>query len=258
MSILEFSFSNAITAGWSKTKQHFWLFVKVLVIAFILYVGSQYWKETLTIAPSWFSTLIGVLIWLIANAVSMGFNRLSLLVFDNQPVSIKNWLTVDLKCYFNYLLAAVIVAVLPIMLGLIFSLLMVPIIWPLVIAGLQPSITSIIIGGLGMILLVWLGIWYYLSFQFATLAVLDQGISAWAGLSYSWQTTKGHKGQLFLLMISLGFINLFGLICLFVGLLMTLPTTWIAKVYAYRFLGKKIVGDIENNSAQLPIKEGVA
>lgn len=260
MTTAEFSFSNAISVGWSKTKQNFWLFVKVLIIAGVLYILSQYWKQAIAEAWSWFDSLISIVIWLIASAISMGFAHLALLVFDNKPATVKNWLVVEFKQYLNYLLASILVGLLPIILGLLVSLIVVPLVWPLVMAGLQPSTTVITIGLICLILLAWLATWYYLSFQFATLAVLDKKVSAWTGLKYSWQITKNHKGQLFLLTIFLGLINLLGLICLLVGLLMTLPTTWIAKVYAYRFLSGEVAVDVAgvDSIIEPPLAEATA
>lgn len=259
MMTAEFSFSNAISVGWNKAKQNFWLFVKVLLIALILYALSQYWRQITAEVSAGFDSLIGLVIWLLASAISMGFAHLALLVFDNQPATVKNWLAVDFKRYVNYLLASIVVGILPIILGLLFSLIVVPIVWPLVMTGLRPSATFITISIICLILLAWLAIWYYLSFQFAALTVLDKKVSALSALKYSWKITKGHKWQLFLLMVFLGLINLLGLICLLVGLLMTLPTTWLAQVYAYRFLGGEVVVDAAgvNSMVELPLTEPV-
>ena len=51
--------------------------------------------------------------------------------------------------------------------------------------------------------------------------------------------TKGSLFQLFGFMVVLGLLNLLGLICLVVGLLVTIPTGEIAKAKTYEFLKEK-------------------
>ena len=88
----------------------------------------------------------------------------------------------------------------------------------------------------GFILLVIPGIIASLGLSFATYLVIDRGMQPVASIKESWRITKGHKWQLFLLLVSLMLLNILGLIALFVGILVTIPITWLAVTHAYRTL----------------------
>jgi uncharacterized membrane protein len=88
----------------------------------------------------------------------------------------------------------------------------------------------------GFILLVIPGIIASLGLSFVTFLVVDRAARPIEAIKESWRITKGHKWQLFLLIVSLLLLNVLGLIALFVGLLVTVPITWLAVTHAYRTL----------------------
>ncbi len=89
---------------------------------------------------------------------------------------------------------------------------------------------------IGMLLLVVPGIIAGVGLGFAPYLVIDRGKGPVAALKESWRITKGHKWQLFLLVLALIGINLLGLLALFVGVLVSAPVTWLAVAHAYRTL----------------------
>lgn len=89
---------------------------------------------------------------------------------------------------------------------------------------------------IGFLLLVVPGIIAAIGLGFAPYSVIDRGKGPVEALKDSWNITKGHKGQLFLFGLALLGLNLLGVIALVVGVLVTIPMTWLAVTHAYRAL----------------------
>jgi uncharacterized membrane protein len=89
---------------------------------------------------------------------------------------------------------------------------------------------------IGFLLLVVPGIIAAIGLGFAPYSVIDRGKGPVEALKDSWHITKGHKGQLLLFGVTLLGLNLLGVIALVVGLLVTIPMTWLAVTHAYRAL----------------------
>lgn len=75
-----------------------------------------------------------------------------------------------------------------------------------------------------------------LVFGFAFYLVVDKELSALAALKESARITRGHRMQIFLLLLAMIGINIVGLVALFIGLFVTIPVTVLAMVHAYRTL----------------------
>jgi uncharacterized membrane protein len=88
----------------------------------------------------------------------------------------------------------------------------------------------------GILLLVVPGVIAALGLMFVPFTVIDRGAGPVDALKESWATTKGNKGGLFLLALALLGLNLLGILALVVGLLVTVPVTWLAVTHAYRTL----------------------
>lgn len=92
---------------------------------------------------------------------------------------------------------------------------------------------------LGTLLLIVPGVILSLMFFAALYLVMDRGLGPIAAMKESARITKGHKWQLFLLMLASAGIALLGVLALFVGLLVAVPVTYLAAVHAYRQLEHK-------------------
>lgn len=88
----------------------------------------------------------------------------------------------------------------------------------------------------GLMLLVVPGIILALGLLFVPYLVVDRAAGVTEALKESWRITKGHKWQLFLFGLTLLGLNLLGAIALIIGLLVTVPISWLAVVHAYRTL----------------------
>ncbi len=91
---------------------------------------------------------------------------------------------------------------------------------------------------LGCIMLIIPGIIAALMFFFSQYIVIDKELAPIAALKESYRITHGHLWQMLGLLFILTLINIVGAICLFVGLLVSIPVTSLAIVHAYRTLSR--------------------
>jgi len=104
---------------------------------------------------------------------------------------------------------------------------------------LGAEILAVIIIFVGFLLLVVPGIIASLGLFFVLFVVIDRGAGPINALKESWRITKGNKWRLFLFALALIGLNLLGLLLLLVGILFTVPVTWLAVTHAYRTLASQ-------------------
>ncbi|OQA92062.1 MAG: hypothetical protein BWY26_00527 [Elusimicrobia bacterium ADurb.Bin231] len=91
---------------------------------------------------------------------------------------------------------------------------------------------------LGLVLFIVPGIILYLKFQFYNYLIIDKKMSLVQSFKESAKITSGAKWDLLLFALSAFVVNMLGMACFFVGLLVTIPATTIAGVYIYKTLLK--------------------
>jgi uncharacterized membrane protein len=101
---------------------------------------------------------------------------------------------------------------------------------------LGAELLGMIIVFVGFLLLIVPGVIAAIGLCFVAYLVVDRGAGPIEALKESWRVTKGHKWQLFLLGLALIGLNLLGLLALVVGVLVTIPISWLALTHAYRTL----------------------
>jgi len=79
--------------------------------------------------------------------------------------------------------------------------------------------------------ILWTIIWFRLFFSFISL--VDQDLSPRNAIKRSWNITKGHYWNFLWFNIYFGFFNIIGCLCLFIGIIRTIPMQQIALVYYY-------------------------
>lgn len=89
---------------------------------------------------------------------------------------------------------------------------------------------------IGLFLFVVPGVILGLGLGFAPYLVIDRAKGVIESLKESWHLTYGHKWQLFLLALAILGINILGALALLVGLLVSVPVSWLAFTHAYRKL----------------------
>ncbi len=108
--------------------------------------------------------------------------------------------------------------------------------YPLFFKYLVGSILYGLIVVVELILLIIPGIIWAIKFQFFDYLIVDKGLGPIDALEKSSEITRGVKWDLFIFAILLGIINLLGLLCLLVGLFVTIPVTMVAIAFVYRKL----------------------
>jgi uncharacterized membrane protein len=90
--------------------------------------------------------------------------------------------------------------------------------------------------GMGLILFVVPGIIFLIRLWFVGFVVVDERVGPLEAIQRSWDITRGHTLDLFLLFLLLVGLNLLGLVILGVGLLVTVPMSGLSLAFLYRHL----------------------
>lgn len=108
-------------------------------------------------------------------------------------------------------------------------------IWPYVLVSLLYSLVVIF----GTILLIVPGVIFGLMYFLSTYLVVDQGLGVIESMKESKRLTGGKRGKLFLIgLTSLG-INILGMLCLGVGVIVTAPLTVVMGGLVYQRLAEQ-------------------
>jgi uncharacterized membrane protein len=100
------------------------------------------------------------------------------------------------------------------------------------VASLIQGLISLV----GFILLIIPGIIFSTRLQYVSYLIVDKKLKPVDAVKKSWSITHGNTWNLFFFGILLGLINLLGLICLVVGLFVTVPLSMLAVAFVYRKL----------------------
>ena len=101
---------------------------------------------------------------------------------------------------------------------------------------LAANIISCVAIMMGLLLLVVPGIIFLIRLWFLGFVVVDGRHGPLDAIQQSWDISRGHTFDLFLLFLLLCGLNLLGLICLGVGLFVTVPISGLALAHTYRTL----------------------
>ncbi len=88
----------------------------------------------------------------------------------------------------------------------------------------------------GFVLLIIPGLIMFFGFSMGIFLMLEKKTSIIDSFKTSWAMTKGYKWKLFFIVLGLLGINLLGLLCLVLGLLVTVPLTMLVQAEVYRRL----------------------
>lgn len=219
-----FSVSTALRFGWETFKKRPWFLVGATLLVFILsWIISAIQNMENSVV------VLGFFIFLAALGAStlldMGFTALYLRAHDNVSKASLDDLWHP-KPFWQYLVATVIISF-------------------LVLAGL--------------ILLIVPGLILMTLFAFTKFLVIDRNLGPIEAMKESVRISRGHRLDLFLLLLVLIIINILGVIALLVGLLVTVPVSVLTLAHAYRTLSSTSLGTSAHqtsgahpNTTQLP------
>jgi uncharacterized membrane protein len=95
---------------------------------------------------------------------------------------------------------------------------------------------------LGLVLLVVPGLIMLIRLMFVGFVIVDERVGPIEAIQRSWDATRGYTLDLFLLFILLCGLNFLGLLCLGIGLIVTIPMSGLAMAFIYRILRPRAAG----------------
>jgi len=102
---------------------------------------------------------------------------------------------------------------------------------------------AVLAPGLGLILLgAPVTIFLTVNWMFSLPMILDQRVDFWTAMKRSWRQVSRHWWSCLALSVVIGILNFFGMLCCLVGLLVTVPISILATMYAYETVihGRKV------------------
>ncbi len=200
-----FSKGEAIRFGWEVTKRHFWFFfVTLLILGAVSVVGNIFeWIEPDNLAQAGLAIGIHFIQAILGLFLTLGVIRICLRFTANEEATLADLFGATLRQVGSYFLATIL--------------------------------ASIVIT-IGFILLVIPGIILSIRLSMAPFLIVDQNLGPIAALSRSWALTEGSGWNLFLFGILLVLLNILGVVAVFVGLFLSIPTSYVAFTFVYRKL----------------------
>jgi uncharacterized membrane protein len=198
-----FSKSEAVLFGWNALKKNARFFlglIAIVVASNILFsmVMSSFSEE----APQVLVIAFGIMIGIIETLIGIGILKIALKFCDQEPASYRD-LVSAYPLLFNYIAGSIIYGI-------------------MVAAGL--------------IFLIVPGIYLAVKYQFYDYLIIDQGKGPVEAIKMSGVLSQGVKWNLVLFYLMLAGINILGMLALGVGLIITIPLSWLAIAYVYRRL----------------------
>jgi uncharacterized membrane protein len=206
---MQFSSGSALRFGWETFKRRPWLFIGatfvILLVSGMINGVTMGIDAAITGSPDQPSILGSAINLALGTLVSMGATAFFLAAHDSAETADLSMLWHP-RPFWKYLGTSLLLA--------------------LAIA-------------VGFVLLIVPGIIFGLMFMFATFVVIERELGPIDALTESHRMTRGHKWPLLGFMLLLLLVNLLGLLALVVGVLVSIPVSTLAFVYAYRALGGK-------------------
>ena len=207
-----FSKSEAILFGWNTLKKNFRFFLGMLAIVVVVnvlvgLVISSFSEE----APKVLVMVVSVISWVLDLLISIGVIKITLKFCDQEPATYRDLFSAY-RLLLNYLVGSIVYG---------------------------------IIVAIGFVFLIIPGIYLAVKYQFYDYLIVDKGIGPIEAIKRSGVLTEGVKRNLVLFWLALVGINILGMIALGVGLIATVPVSWLANAYVYRRLQLQA----ENNQA---------
>ena len=204
-------FKEALDFGWKSFKENIGLVVQIALLGIVYLVFEGYLDETLgqkkgQIEIVTFYLFLRIALFVFNQGISAGFLMLGLKLFKKEPVRLIEILQ-GFRIVWNYI-------------------------------GLMILMSLAVLGGL--ILFIVPGIIIGIRIQFAPLLMVDKGFGPVEAIRESWSMTNGIGWKLFCFGFLSGLLNILGLFCLIIGVVITFFVTWMAYFYLYRNLADQI------------------
>ncbi len=193
---------ESLRFGWNTMKADIGFFIVLLLVTWLIAGGTQgvaaYLKERI----HFLSVIVFIIAIILEMGITLGLMKIAIMFADSEKGQIG-----DLFSCFRLLLRYIAATV------------------------IYCAIVMV-----GLLLLVLPGVIWGIKFFYYPYLIVDKDEGIIGSLRASSQITMGAKWDLLGLFLVLALINILGVVCLFVGLLVTVPITMVATAVAYRSL----------------------
>jgi len=193
---------ESVRLGWNTMKANIGFFIILLLIAWLIAGGTQgvaaYLKERI----NFLSVIVFIIAIILEMGITLGLMKIAIMFADSEKGQIG-----DLFSCFRLLLRYIAATI------------------------IYGAIVMV-----GLLLLVFPGVIWGIKFFYYPYLIVDKDEGIIGSLRASSQITMGAKWDLLGLLLVLALINILGVVCLFVGLFVTVPITMVATAVAYRSL----------------------
>jgi uncharacterized membrane protein len=205
-----FSIKQVISESWSIFSKNYGKFYKFAIVTWLLMILVQIATSLLTLTDFFLLTMVSSLTIFVFNAfITIGFTQAVIKIVRGEPV--------ELKILFSG--------------------------QNLIIKYLLSTLAMGLIVFLGFLLLLIPGIYLAFKYMFLPLVVVDKKELSFSEIfKTSSELTKGIKMKLFAYIIAIQLVNLIGLIPLGLGLLITIPMSYISFILVY----ERLIGNSSN------------
>jgi uncharacterized membrane protein len=199
---------ESVRFGWNTMKANIGFFIALLLIAWVITGGTQLMGAYLKEKIPFLSVILFIIAIILGMGITLGLTKIAIMFADSEKGEIG-----DLFSCFRLLLRYIVATI------------------------IYCAIVMV-----GLLLLVFPGIIWGIKFFYYPYLIVDKDEGIIGSLRASSQITMGAKWDLLVLFILLALINILGVVCLFVGLFVTVPITMVATAVAYRSLESQETG----------------
>ncbi len=203
--MLKINTSEVLKASWTKVKSNFWVITNaILLVALVFFATNLFSNYAETRGP--IINFVSSAVTMIAESYMMfALMKFFLNIYNHKEVTVLEMFQNNKNFYkFFILYTAINLATLA-----------------------------------GVVLLFIPAIYIILTYSFATYIFLDQNLDINASIIESALISKGNKMELFKFWFWILLLNIFGVALFIVGLVITLPITFIAIIEVYKILSIK-------------------
>lgn len=191
-----FSIREIIKTAWQHFKKHAWMLIGLTVIIFGVSWLFDQFQE--------FSFIIQLIATVVQLFIGFAFLRLVLRLVRGDHDAIRHVVKdISGRTFGNYIIATIIFTV---------------------------------VTFAGLLLFIVPGVIAILSLQFFSFILLDENVGPISSLKKSYHMTRGHRGKLLAFTLVLLAVNIIGIVALGVGLLVTIPLSYLAAALVYEWL----------------------
>lgn len=201
----KFSIEEALSYGWNATKNNLLFFIGFVIIILFINIVSNRVSNFLPNFPLPVAVITYLILLAINVMVNLGITKIALKYSAGDTADYNDLFSCS-HLFFKYLFAS-----------LLYSL----------------------IFAAGLILLIVPGIIWAVKFSMFGYLIVDKEMGPIEALKRSAQITCGIKKELALFYLLSAIINIAGLLCLIVGLFVTIPTTLVALAFIYRKISQE-------------------